>query len=82
MLANGPNPTCHVYVNACYVLIKETHVRNILAVEHCILQNNDVAIYFRMNINGNKANKDAIMKTELEQKCNSELRCTIEKKRE
>ena len=35
-----------------------------------------------MSINGNKANKDAIIKMELAQKCNSELRCTIEKKRE
>lgn len=35
-----------------------------------------------MNINGNNANKDTTMKTELKQKCNSKLQFIIEKKQE
>lgn len=83
MLANGPFPTCHVYVNARYVLIKETYARKMLTVKHTKHENNvEQFRYLRMSINGNKANKDAIIKSESVQKCNSELRCTIEKKRE
>lgn len=69
-------------VNARYVLIEEPLARKTLAVTHRMFQNSDAAFYFKININGNKANKDTIVKTKLAQKCNSELLCTIEKKRE